>query len=277
MILLEETSTDIVMPRVLLLWLLCSILATLSAACPTVSLQLGNCTVQGTSIDSWGFMFTLASPSQSQSVCIVPSTVVNSTLLLGSDFCQNYANGTTAQCESLSGGTFNTTAAEPSYTPSPTSILAADFFWNDISPQITDAGTDSVQLTADYSIPGYPVGIITTGSQQNVGHLGLATESQFLRDAHDNGLIAQIGFGLNAGSQSVANPRPGGIVLGGYDQACIGGPFSNYMIADVSSSERQCPLEVIISQLAIRYPLAGGFSDVVLSSNGINIPACIEP
>jgi hypothetical protein len=264
------------MRPLLLLWLLCSILATFSAACPTLSLPIGNCTVPGTSVDSWGFMFTLSSPAQS--VCIVPSTVVNSTLLLSSNYCQNYTNGTEAQCESLSGGTFNINAAGTSYSPSnPSTILASNPVWNEISPQPLLAGSTSVQLTADYHILEYPVGIITSGIEQNVGHLGLANKSQFLHYALENGLIAQDGFGFNAGSQSVANPRSGGIVLGGYDEACIGGPFSNHTIGDTSSSERQCPLQVTISQLAIRYPLAVGSTDVILSSDGIDIPACIEP
>jgi hypothetical protein len=264
------------MRRALFLWLLYSILATLSAACPTVSLQLGNCTVPGTNVDSWGFMFTFSSPSQS--VCIVPSTVVNSTLLLSSDYCQNYTNGTADQCESLSGNTFNISAAGTSYTSSnPSTTLGWNPVWHDISPTTLLAGTALLQLTADFRIPEYPVGIITTGVEQNVGHLGLATNSQFLQYALDSGLIAQNGFGLNAGSQSVANPRPGGLVLGGYDQACIGGPFRNYTIGAASSSERQCPLQVTMSQLAIRYPLSVGSTDVVLSSDGIDIPACVEP
>jgi len=134
-----------------------------------------------------------------------------------------------------------------------------------------------LQVT-DNSIPEYPIGIITSGDQQNVGHLGLPTDSQFLHYAVDDGLIAQKGFGLNAGSQSVVNPRAGSLILGGYDQASIDGVVSHFPIGDVSSSERECPLQVTINQLALRIPSAAGtFTDINLTSPGIFVPACIEP
>jgi hypothetical protein len=128
-------------------------------------------------------------------------------------------------------------------------------------------------------IPDYPIGIISSGENQNVGHLGLATDSTFLQQAADASLIGQnqIGFGLDVGSQSIANPRAGTLVLGGYDQASYKDTFFNFTIGDINSSERQCPLQITITRLAIRFPQNVNYTDVLITSGGVFVPACIEP
>ncbi|KAE9381151.1 hypothetical protein N431DRAFT_476046 [Stipitochalara longipes BDJ] len=262
------------------LWLLLSTLATLSsAACSTLSLPFSNCTVPGTPGNIYGLELTLS--NSSQYVCVVPSTVVNSTLLIGSDYCQHYANGTTAQCESLSGNTFNILAAGRFYNAStPSAVLGSNPVWSEINSQALDAGTTSLYLPPNHTVPNYPIGIITGGNNQNAGHLGLAPESQFLQAANESGLISQRGFGLDAGSQSIAHPRPGLLVLGGYDQASISVtvPPSVYQIGSPSNSERECPLQVTITQLTLRFPLPGGNNtDFDLTEAGIDVPACVEP
>jgi hypothetical protein len=267
------------MRRAVYLLLLVSTLATpLSATCSTLPLTLDSCKVSGTSVDSYGVTLTLSTPSQF--VCVVPSTVVNSTLLIGSDYCQNFANGTAAQCESLSGNTFNIGAAGTSYNASTASaVLGSNPVWSKISSQTLLAGNTSLFLPPKI-VTSYPIGIITVGNNQNAGHLGLATNSQFLQAAIDDGLITQKGFGLDAGSQSIANPRPGKLVLGGYDQASMPQlvPPSVYPIGTSSDSERDCPLQVTIAQLTLRFPSSGGnFTDFNLTEAGINVPACVEP
>jgi hypothetical protein len=261
-----------------ILGVLCS-LATIvsSSTCPApLLLQLSNCTIAGTNVDSWGLMLDLANPSQY--VCVSPSTVTNSTLVISSAFCQTESNITTAQCESLCGNTFNTSAAGTSYTLSSAgAILAPNPLWNELSPAALLAGTTVLQLPPNDELFKYPIGIITSGDHQNVGHFGLANDSDFLHAALSNGLIPANGFGLNAGSQSVANPRPGGLVLGGYDLASVDGAFTNFSITGADSSERDCPLEVVIEELVLRFPLAEGYTDVTLTSSGILIPACVEP
>jgi hypothetical protein len=131
-----------------------------------------------------------------------------------------------------------------------------------------------LHLPPDSALPSYPIGIITSGSNQNVGHLGLASDSDFLHAALSSGLIPANGFGLNAGSQSIANPRPGGLVLGGYDLASIDRTFSHFPISDAVSSGIECPLQVTITQLVLRLQTLDGFADVEL---GASILACIEP
>jgi hypothetical protein len=254
-----------------------------SAPYSTVAFELSYCTVLGTSVDSWGLTLNFSKPTQELSewfpICVVPSTVVNSTLLISSEYCQNYANGTAAQCESLSGNTFNISTSEASYnTSTRNAVLGSNSVWSKINSQALVTGNTSLFLPPDNTIPSYPVGIITSGNNQNAGHLGLATDSQLLRAAIDNGLITQNGFGLGAGSQSVANPRDGKLVLGGYDQASINGPFSNFSIGDTSASEEVCLLQVTITQLTLRFPLSeGSFSDFNITEAGIDIPACVEP
>jgi hypothetical protein len=149
--------------------------------------------------------------------------------------------------------------------------------WTEISPQALLAGTTELQLPPNNDLSKYPIGIITSGNYQNVGHLGLANDSDFLHSVLSDGLIPANGFGLNAGSQSVANPRDGGLVLGGYDLASIDGAFFNFSVTAADSSEKECPLQVTIALLVLRFPLAEGFTDVTLTSSGILIPACIEP
>jgi hypothetical protein len=251
----------------------CSILATALSTCPTLTLQLSNCTVPGTSVDSWGVAFTFGS----QDLCLAPSTVVNTTLLIGSDYCQSYPNGTFAQCESLSGQTFNISAAGASYNASTPAILGSNPVWNAISSNQLLAGNTSLYLPGNGSLPNFPVGIITSGDNQNVGHLGLATNSQFLHHLKENCLITQNGFGLDAGSQSVENPRAGTLVLGGYDQASIKGHFSTFPIGDTNSNGKQCPFQVMITNIAVRSSNPAETPDYELSSDGPRLPTCIEP
>jgi hypothetical protein len=261
-----------------ILGILCSLCTVVSSStCPTpLLLQLSNCTIAGTNVDSWGLMLDLAGPSQY--VCVSPSTVTNSTLVISSAFCQTDSNITNAQCESLCGNTFNTSAAGTSYTSSSAgAVLAPNPLWNQLSPAALLAGTTVLQLPPTDELSKYPIGIITSGDHQNVGHLGLANDSDFLHAALSNGLIPANGFGLNAGSQSVASPRAGGLVLGGYDLASVDGAFTNFSITGSDSSERDCPLEVTIAELVLRFPQTENYTDVTLTSPGIFIPACVEP
>jgi len=245
---------------------------------PTLFLQLSNCAVPGTSVDSWGLSLALSTPPQY--LCLVPSTVVNSTLVVSSEVCQNYTAGTIAQCKSLRRNTFNTSTAGSSFSSlSTNTILGSNPLWAEISPEPLTAGQTVLQLSPDSSLPNYTIGIIASGrgTSQNVGHLGLANDSDFLHAALSSGLIGDNGFGLNAGSQSIANPRPGVLVLGGYDHASINGAFSHFPISDASSSGKECLLQVTITQLVLRLQMLDGFADVELSEPGVSIPACIEP
>ncbi|CEJ92081.1 hypothetical protein VHEMI07758 [[Torrubiella] hemipterigena] len=109
----------------------------LSACPPPLLLHLTNCTFL---THPWGIRYTVADPSQY--LCLAPSTVVNSTFVIGSDFCKTRGNLSTAQCLSLSGNTFNISAAGKSYTPlSPSDLLARKPVWSEISPDPIFAGS----------------------------------------------------------------------------------------------------------------------------------------
>ncbi|CAG8681214.1 10840_t:CDS:2, partial [Acaulospora colombiana] len=82
------------------------------------------------------------------------------------------------------------------------------------------------------------------------------------------------GFGLDAGSPSYTNPRDGHLIVGGYDKVRVSASFKDYNISDTQISRRICPLQVIITELILSRP---GIEDVILSSRGEQIPACIEP
>jgi len=255
----------------------------LSPVCPKgptptpIFLQLSNCSVPGTSVDSWGLKQSISSPAQF--LCLAPSTVVNVTLVIDSGFCQNFPNITEAQCESLCGNTYNPSIAGTSFKSlSPNDILAANLVWTELSTDPLLAGNTSLSLPPSDILSNFSIGIITNGDHQNVGHLGLANSSYFLQDAISNGLIPANGFGLNAGSQSVLAPRDGSLVLGGYDLASVATEFTNYTIGGETANKRDCPFQVTISSLILRFPITGGPpSDVEIISPGEYIPACIEP
>jgi hypothetical protein len=60
-------------------------------------------------------------------------------------------------------------------------------------------------------------GLIEGGNNHTASHIGLGNESVLLESLVSSGRIAAHSFGLDAGSQSHAVPRSGGLVLGGYD------------------------------------------------------------
>lgn len=103
------------------------------------------------------------------------------------------------------------------------------------------------------------------GSQSG---LPLGTNSSFLRAAVMGRVAPSTAFGLWTGSRSVA-PVDGLLVIGGYDQARVAGPFTSFPVGNWSLS-RSCPLQVTISQITY-----AGISLFANSSETIN--ACIEP
>jgi hypothetical protein len=56
-------------------------------------------------VDSWGLQVGIASPPQE--VCLVPSTVVNNTVIMTTEISTNDNSSTLAQCDSRRGGLFN--------------------------------------------------------------------------------------------------------------------------------------------------------------------------
>src|SRR5262245_8371812 len=80
---------------------------TCGISAPTLQLGLRNCSFPATgqsNVHSWGILLGVAGSNQ---LCAVPSTVVNATLLMSEEVCNdnNLLNGTNrAQCRSRRGG-----------------------------------------------------------------------------------------------------------------------------------------------------------------------------
>ncbi|ERF72359.1 hypothetical protein EPUS_06115 [Endocarpon pusillum Z07020] len=253
------------------------------AACPKpIWLPLSNCTIARANtptVDSWGTL--LAVRSSGQELCLVPSTALNNSILMGVDVCRpdNRPNSTLDQCRSRRGGLLDVAAMGSSFIPIATSSLVPDDGWRMImapSQPFQQAGKTTLNLLSDASIE-MPVAIVTEGQNHTTSELGLGLSSVFLQSLVDAGLIAARVFGLNAGSQSTAQPREGSLVLGGYDMASISSHFTEYpmdypLLEDISN--RVCPLQVKIRKLILR-PADG--DDITLSDEGSDIDACIEP
>ena len=240
------------------------------------SFHLGNCTT-AEGVDSWGLLVGIGDSSVLQEVCLVPSTVVDSTLVQGVEVCsgdQN-PNDTMPACRSRRGGLFNHSVSSFT-TISLDQILAPDPAWAAFSPfpNFTVAGNSTLFFPSDLSIGDFPIGVITDGQNSSAGHLGLANNSVYLQLLVQGGLAPSMGFGLNVGSQSVALPRDGHLVIGGYDKSSVDGYFANYSMEEVFQTRRVCSNQVVIESLKLRRP---GLDDVNISSEDHPIPACIEP
>lgn len=246
-----------------------------SAARPIV-LALSNCTMHrsdGQTVGSWGLSLSVAS----QDLCLVPSTVTNNTLVMGTDVCADDRNSTAAQCSSRRGGLFDLGAATSSFARTSLGDLRPDQGWAEIMKPLqpfTVAGNATIQLS-DTSVP-LTIAVVTEGQNHTTGQLGLGIESSVLDTLVQQKKIDSPVWGINAGSQS-SNPRDGSLVLGGYDQASVSGHFTNFSMdypINRHPGGRVCPLQVVIERLVLRP--AGG-DDIAISDLAQPIQACIEP
>lgn len=244
-------------------------------------LRLSNCSISADPTDypdgvnSWGLLVSIASPPQE--LCLVPSTVVNNTAVVGAEICSSktQTNINTDQCLSSHGGFFNESMATSAFNAaSPQDILAPDDVWDEFNPNFTTAGNTTIQFSS-ITLPDYPIAIISSGTNFSESQLGLANDSVFLHSLVSAGLISVPGFGILAGSQSVNSPRAGHIVFGGYDAASLAGPFTNYSLSNTTGAgQRACSLQVVVEELTLVRP---GYPDEVLIWDGDPMPSCIEP
>ncbi|KFX96148.1 hypothetical protein O988_05436 [Pseudogymnoascus sp. VKM F-3808] len=258
------------------------IIATAASSCqppPTIQLVLGNCTILApdqTDINSWGIHIRV---EDSTELCVVPSTVVNSTLLQSSEICdsdQLNDSGlimTAAQCRSRRGG-FITRSAVPNATTDGLELLNPG--WTSLPNVIQYAADATLRLLTD-TVTMVEV-LITQGQQSSASHLGLAEESTLLKSLHDAGMIGAKSWGLNSGSQSVLYPREGSLVLGGYDESSLSGPFFEYDIAEPNLlNHRPCPLQILVSKLTLNIDDADQNGSYDLIDAASKLTFCIEP
>jgi hypothetical protein len=155
----------------------------------------------------------------------------------------------------------------------PESELVADPGWEEWN----NSGI-AVHGTLDISDAALPinVGVITDGTNFTAGYLPLTNHSSLLQALLDNDFIAERAFGIQVGTQILTNPQGGSLVIGGYNQGSLGGPFMNfsmdYPIMPVGG-DRECPIQVTVEQLVYQSPTLG---DKLLLGNGQTVTACLE-
>jgi hypothetical protein len=253
---------------------------TSSCAAPSsapISLTVSNVTIDSQDTATYGIRLDVGLPRRA--LCLTPSTVVDNTQLIASNICNGAGtqNLTLAQCRSYHGGLFDMSTAGAAFQNVSVSSagLPADEGWTSFNPAYTVAGRTSLGLVANDAISNMTVVVITEGINFTAGHLGLGKNSVLLHTLKENKQIPTLGFGLNAGSQSVRNPRDGNLVLGGYDAASITSTFHDYpMNYSDTLAGRYCPLQVRIQGLQL---LVDGRSPMQLIGDGDGHLACIEP
>lgn len=253
---------------------------------PTIHLGLQNCTfsvANQTEVESWGVLLGVG---RSEQLCGMVSTVVNSSMLQSSEVCSedwlsigNFTM-TPAQCRSRRGGfVMRNNLPEAStdglaeLNPGWTTFMAVD----DITP-FQFAAKPALQLR-DESVTML-TGLITQGQQHTTSHIGLAEESTLLRSLKDSGLIAATSWGLNAGSQSYLFPRDGSLVLGGFDESSVDGPFFTYNITKPNMlNNRPCPFQIEVTGMTLEVSSGDGSDPVSRSfySKANSLRVCIEP
>jgi hypothetical protein len=249
-----------------------------SASSPLpIVLPLTNVTIPSQDISTYGLRFDVGAPKQN--LCLMPSTVVDNMLLISTNICAGTGiqNLTKAQCRAYHGGTFDLNAASASFqnVSLVSSKLPMDPGWTTFNLPYTVAGTTNLDLVANIAVPNMTVVVITEGINFTAGHIGLGKQSVLLHQLKDANIIPALGFGLNAGSQSIANPRDGSLVLGGYDSASIASHFHEYpMNYSTTLAGRYCPLQVRIQGLQL---LLKGRDPIQLIGDGDGHLACIEP
>jgi hypothetical protein len=246
---------------------------------PTIQFGLANCTILGpnqTDVNSWGILIGVEGSNE---LCVVPSTVVNSSILQSSEICNsdqlndNGVNMTYAQCRSRRGG-FITRSAVPNATTDGLAQLNPG--WISLGNVIQYAADATLQLLNETVT--MVEGLITQGQLSTASHLGLAENSTLLQALKDAGLIGARSWGLNSGSQSVLFPREGSLVLGGYDEASLSGPFFEYDVAVPNLlNNRPCPLQILVTQLTLNISGLNQSSSHDLVDIANKLPVCVEP
>lgn len=242
-----------------------------------IALTIANVSIASQDTSSYGIRLNVGNPKQN--LCLTPSTVVDNTLLITSNICATNAlgNSTLAQCRSYHGGLFDLTAAGASFqnVSVTTANIPQDPGWLQFNNPYTVAGRTDLDLVSNVAAANMTVVAITEGSNFTAGHLGLGKNSVLLRHLKDSGQIPSLSFGLNAGSQSIQNPRRGNVMLGGWDPASVASPFYSYPMNYTDTlAGRYCPLQVQIQGLQL---LLAGLEPIELIGEGDGHAACIEP
>ena len=212
-----------------------------------------------------------------QRLCLVPSTVINSTLVSQQSLCSISNTLEPRKCEALRGGFFNENS---STTWTGVSLSAYNDTrrnptWEQFNaPGFTEVGYDKINFpNANVALYGAGIALNQYGNNSNAGMIGLGKDSVFLNDAVRQGRAGSKSWSLDAGSRSVAKPRDGELVIGGYNSGRTDGSFRWSNVSSMAG-DRPCPLRTKITHMSIT--LSNG-DTVPIMSNAEVVDACIEP
>lgn len=109
----------------------------------------------------------------------------------------------------------------------------------------------------------------------NRSELPLGVSSSWLTKLEEADAIPETTLGLYYGSRSMNRPQDGELVIGGYNQARINGPFHNFSLGMNYHLKEPCPLQVLLTNVIVRD--AKGRNSSLIPDTGNRVPACINP
>lgn len=261
-----------------------------SCQLPTIRLPFGNCSFPTTNQGRVYSTGILLGADQSDRFCGMVSTVVNSSLIQTSNTCSDkWLNVTSArvemtkqQCLSRRGGFLIRDDLPETSSVVRSSLSDLNPGWVNITKNDTNKPfqyAEEIELKIKDNSITMLGGLISQGQQHTMSHIGLAETSTLLQSLKDKGLIAARSWGLDSGSQSVAAPRNGSLVLGGYDASSFDGGWTTFPISRSNLvRKRHCPLQVLITQMSFTVQVGGDKEQTKTPVSGSNaLTACIEP
>ncbi|KAF2742343.1 hypothetical protein M011DRAFT_481739 [Sporormia fimetaria CBS 119925] len=217
---------------------------------------------------------------------------VDNTLLMDASLCQEGRRGpgenTEAICQSRRGGTIDVGELADRFTKGSLADIELDENWvnfikKDMSTEQAygTIGKVDLELPNGITLAQFPLAVVNQGQDHNMAHLGLGPNSVFLKAlAEDANMGPALGFGLDVGSQFVSAPRPGNLVVQGYDANSIGGRWYNHTINHRAPDpgERVCPLQVTVEEMTILFTNGSMSPNMLGEGSERSTPAaCIEP
>ncbi|KAM7190146.1 hypothetical protein V8F33_009623 [Rhypophila sp. PSN 637] len=243
-------------------------------------------------VHSWGAQMGVATKGGARVVpfCFVPSTQVNSTIIMDAEMCQpDTLNGTTLeQCRSLGGNFIDRSELDGM---NPYDIWSDNFYllppgqihapWPFEYAAHTTLTADSLKMKMDIGITGIvefevPGNVAPTKQAQ----LGLAQNSTFLNRLYGSGLATGYSWALDVGSVSDEKPRKGSMVFGGFDQNKKGSDDWHEVSMDYAGVQygRHCPLQLKIDKVELEVQPSGGRPNKkTLFEPKSQVSACLEP
>jgi hypothetical protein len=225
-------------------------------------------------------------------LCALPSTVASACLLESSDVCKEpwIGNMTEAECRSRRGNFLVSSDFLSTTSQDELSALFSDNpnwrrFMNPL-PAFQKGTRDSIQLTPSINTSALH-GIISQGVSHQNSHFSSDRNSYVLRDLRDSGKISAMSFGLDVGSDSSSSPRPGRLILGGYEPSKVMGTFFPFKMDSHQPkvNDRSCPMQVTVTGIKMRYTptTAAGqvrrneTQELKIIGRDAGVTTCVEP